>query len=284
MRRLTRETLASLSFVLRVLEKSKAWFYYRREAPRARVSRRPDVEAAIERIIRERPATYGYRRIFGMLIREGISVNPKTVWRIMRRRGWLSTLRSARLRVGRRHEGQVRVAKSNRRWASDITSIKAWNGEKGRLAIIIDCSDRSVLAWRWSKTMPSEQLQEMVREAVFSRFGMSRVRANGIEFLSDNGPEYGCHRLRGLLREFKMEICRTPRRSPESNGIAERFFGTLKKDYVYQGELENFAEIGRKMEGWIRDYNEVAPHSALGMKAPAKYYNERRSRTRLLSV
>lgn len=215
-----------------------------------------------------------------MLKREGVRVDPKTVLGIMRRRGWLSSLRSKPLKFARRHEGKVSVAKANQRWASDISSIKAWNGEKGRLAIIIDCADLSVLAWRWGRKMPSEQLQEMVREAVFHRFGINGGKAAGLEFLSDNGPEYACHRLRGVLRGFGMEICRTPRRSPESNGIAERFFGTFKRDYVYQGELENFEEIGRKLVGWIKDYNEIGPHSALGMKSPAQYYSDWKSQTR----
>lgn len=98
------------------------------------------------------------------------------------------------------------------------------------------------------------------------------------------GPEYACHKLRGVLRGFGMEICRTPRRSPESNGIAERFFGTFKRDYVYQGELEHFEEVGQKVGGWIRDYNEVAPHSALGMKAPAQFYIDWKAKIRLIPV
>lgn len=45
-----------------------------------------------------------------------------------------------------------------------------------------------------------------------------------------------------------------------------------EEDYVYQGELENLEEVGRKLSRWLQDYNEVAPHSALKMKAPAQFY------------
>lgn len=255
------------------MELSRSWFYYRRKPrQRPRPSRRPDVEEAIQKILMERPATYGYRRILGMLDRQGIHVNWKTVWRILRRKGWLSSRRQKVLRPGRLHEGQVSVPEPNRRWASDITSIKAWDGQKGRLAVIVDCSDRSVLAWRWERRMPSSSLEEMVREAVFRRFGTDREKARGLEFLSDNGPEYACKHLRTVLKGFGMVPCRTPPRSPESNGLAEAFFGSFKRDYVYQGELENMEQVGRKLPGWILDYNEVAPHSALGMKSPAQFY------------
>lgn len=252
---------------------SRSWFYYRRRQRRKSKScRRPDVEAAIERILTGRPATYGYRRIHALLIREGIWTNPKTVWRILRRRDWLSSTRSRLGRTRRRHDGQVSVPEPNRRWATDITGIKAWNGEKGRLAVIIDCADRMVLAWRFARRMPSEELQEMVREAVFGRFGAEKEKAQHIEFLSDNGPEYACRKLRGVLQGFGMVVCRTPRCSPESNGLVEAFFGSFKRDYVYQGELENLEAVAQQLPEWIKDYNEIAPHSALGMKSPVPFY------------
>jgi putative transposase len=247
-------------------------YYRRRPKHPTRVGRRPEVEAAIEHILAGRPATYGYRRIHALLIREGIRTNPKTVWHLLRRKGWLSSTRSRLERSGRRHEGQGSVPEPNRRWASDITGIVTWNKQKGRLAVIIDCADRMVLAWRFARRMLSEDLQEMVREAVFQRFGAEKEKAQNIEFLSDSGPEYACRKLRALLQDFGMVICRTPRRSPESNGLAEAFFGSFKRDYVYQGELESPETVAQQLPEWIKDYNQIAPHSALGMKSPAQFY------------
>jgi putative transposase len=166
----------------------------------------------------------------------------------------------------------VQVPESNHRWASDITGIRAWDGQKGRLAIMIDCADRMVLAWRFAKRITAEDLAEMLREAVFWRFGEERVRAQGIEFLSDNGPEYTSHRFRPLVRALGLIPCHTPRRSPQSNGLAEAFFGSFKRDYVYQACLETMEVIEQQLPGWIEHYNHQAPHSALGMQAPAEFY------------
>jgi len=236
--------------------------------------RRPEVEEAISGLLGASPASYGYRRIHALLKRQGLVCGPKTVWRIMRRRGWLATGRLQRARSGRRHEGRVQVAESNRRWASDITGIRAWDGQKGRLAIMIDCADRMVLAWRFAKRITAEDLAEMLREAIFGRFGEARTRAQGIEFLSDNGPEYTSHRFRPFVRAMGLVPCHTPRRSPESNGLAEAFFGSLKRDYVYQACLETFAVVSRQVPQWIEHYNQHAPHSALGMQAPAEFYTD----------
>lgn len=257
-----------------MLGKPRSWLYYRRRTRSRRLARRPDIELAISQLLGNSPASYGYRRIHALLKRRGLKCNPKTVWQVLRRRGWLATGRLRRVRSGRRHDGQVRVAEPNRRWASDITGIRAWNGQKGRLAIIIDCADRMVLAWRFAPRITAEDLAEILREAVFHRFGEARGRAQGIEFLSDNGPEYTSHRFRPFVRAMGLIPCHTPRRSPESNGLAEAFFGSFKRDYVYQACLDTRADVGRQVPGWIAHYNQHAPHSALGMQSPAEFYAE----------
>lgn len=270
---MTQTAGCSIAMACRALDKSRSWYYYRRRG-HTRAARRPEVAAAIRHLLGSNPASYGYRRIHALLQRRGLACNPKTVWRAMRRQGWLSTSRQRVLRSGRRHEGKVRVPESNRRWASDITGIRAWDGQKGRLAVMIDCADRMVLAWRFAKRITAEDLAEMLREAVFRRFGEARARARGIEFLSDNGPEYTSHRFQPFVRAMGLVPCHTPRRSPESNGLAEAFFGSFKRDYVYQACLETMEDVARQVPGWIEHYNQQAPHSALGMRAPADFYAE----------
>jgi len=137
---------------------------------------------------------------------------------------------------------------------------------------MIDCADRMVLAWHFAKWITADDLAEMLREAVFRRFGEARDRAQGIEFLSDNGPEYTSHRFRPFVKATELIPCHTPRRSPESNGLAEAFFGSFKRDYVYQACLETFETVERQIHDWIDHYNQQAPNSALGMESPAAFY------------
>jgi putative transposase len=54
--------------------------------------------------------------------------------------------------------------------------------------------------------------------------------------------------------------------------LAEAFFGSFKRDDVYQACLETLEEVRRQVPGWIDHYNRDAPHSALGMQAPAEFY------------
>jgi transposase InsO family protein len=60
--------------------------------------------------------------------------------------------------------------------------------------------------------------------------------------------------------------------SPGVNGLAEAFFGSFKRDYVYQACLETLETVGRQIPVWIDHYNQQAPYSALGMQSPAVFY------------
>jgi len=52
----------------------------------------------------------------------------------------------------------------------------------------------------------------------------------------------------------------------------EVFFGSFKRDCVYQACLETLEEVRRQGPAWIGHYNQEAPHSAFGMQSPAEFY------------
>lgn len=168
----------------------------------------------------------------------------------------------------------------NTRWASDITVIKAWNGQKGRFAVIIDCFDRQILSYRFKKNITSYDIQDMVIQAVKNRFGSDETLQNKIEFLSDNGPEYISRNLRRFLENIGFTVCNTPIRSPESNGIAESFFRGFKRDYVYQSECPTFDTVKFLIDSWVNDYNTKAPHGSLGMLSPVSFYEKWQAKSR----
>jgi putative transposase len=62
--------------------------------------------------------------------------------------------------------------------------------------------------------------------------------------------------------------------SPESNGMAEAFVKTFKRDYVYFGNLQNAQAVLEQLPKWIDDYNNKAPHKALKMFSLREYLNK----------
>ena len=98
--------------------------------------------------------------------------------------------------------------------------------------------------------MATRILAERRQDAGFRRFGETRAHAQEFECLSDKRPEYTSQRFRPFVRARGLIPCHTPRRSPQSNGLAETFFGSFKRDDVYQACIETFEEVGQPLPGW----------------------------------
>jgi putative transposase len=68
-----------------------------------------------------------------------------------------------------------------------------------------------------------------------------------------------------------LTVCTTPSYSPESNGMAEAFVKTFKRDYVYVNRLPSAVEVIVQLPPWFAEYNESHPHKGLGMRSPREY-------------
>ena len=52
---------------------------------------------------------------------------------------------------------------------------------------------------------------------------------------------------------------RTRYRSPQTNGVIERFFGTLKYEHLYREEIRTGADLLDELSAYLRLYNGVRP-------------------------
>lgn len=223
--------------------------------------------------------TYGYRRACALLRRRRAGqgramVNHKRVYRVMREQRLLLP-RSPRRGADRRHEGTIAVDRSNMRWCSDALEIRADNAEVVRMAFSLDCCDREIMSWVGvaNAGIDGNLVRDMMLEAVEKRFGSSRANTP-IEWLSDNGSPYIAGDTRRFARELKLVPLTTPILSPQSNGMAEAFVNTLKRDYVSVSVLPDARSILEALPRWIEHYNEHHPHSALNMCSPRMFRRE----------
>ena len=108
-------------------------------------------------------------------------------------------------------------------------------------------------------------------ESLEYRFGSSTRTPHPIEWLTDNGSCYIKKETRDFAKELGFVVCTTPVRSPQSNGMAEAFVKTFKRDYVYLNDLPDAQSVMRQLAHWIEDYNETHPHKGLKMKSPREY-------------
>ena len=113
-------------------------------------------------------------------------------------------------------------------------------------------------------------VRDMMLVAVERQFGTLRASAP-IEWLTDNGSPYTAKETRDFAAALNLVACFTPVQSPESNGIAESFVKTFKRDYARVNPLPDAVTALRKIAGWFEDYNENHPHSGLKMRSPREF-------------
>jgi len=164
------------------------------------------------------------------------------------------------------------VMRSNLRWCSDGLEFTCWNVDILPLAFIIDAFDREIIAWTAvsGAGISGSDVRDMMLEAVEKRFGTVRA-PHSIEHLSDNGSPYTAKGTRDFAAALNLVPCFTPVKSPESNGMSEAFVKTFKRDYARVNPLPDAATALRQIAGWINDYNEIHPHSALKMRSPREF-------------
>ena len=92
-----------------------------------------------------------------------------------------------------------------------------------------------------------------------------------IEWLSDNGSCYRAHETQRFARQLGLVPCFTPVRSPESNGMAEAFVKSFKRDYVFVHDRPDAKTVLAQLHRWFEDYNESHPHKALRLKSPREF-------------
>jgi len=248
--------------------------YTKKGAPRRKYYRKTDDEfyLALIRQITDARASYGYRRTTAILnrkLREGgcPPVNHKRVYRIMKINNLLLQKHTGRpVQV---HNGTIRQDRSNTRWCSDIFEIACWNGDRVRVAFSLDCCDREAMSHvATTGGISGDMVRDLMVESIEYRFGKVDILPHPVQWLSDNGPAYIANETRSFARMIGIELCTTPYRSPQSNGMAESFVKTFKRDYVHLNPLYDARSVMQQLPKWFEDYNENHPHKGLKMRSP----------------
>ncbi|EII6461588.1 IS3 family transposase [Escherichia coli] len=260
-----------------ILRRTDDW----KDGRRSRHSDDTDVLLRIHHVIGELP-TYGYRRVWALLRRQAEldgmpAINAKRVYRIMRQNALLLERKTAVPPSKRAHTGKVAVKESNQRWCSDGFEFRCDNGEKLRVTFALDCCDREALHWAVTTGgFDSETVQDVMLGAVERRFG-NELPASPVEWLADNGSCYRANETRQFARMLGLEPKNTAVRSPESNGIAESFVKTIKRDYISVMPKPDGLTAAKNLAEAFEHYNEWHPHSALGYRSPREYLRQQAS-------
>lgn len=223
---------------------------------------------AIKAVIEEKPS-FGYRRVTAWLQKRGKAVNHKRIYRLMNRHKLL--LQRYAPKPERPHDGKIITLKSDLRWCTDAFEIRCWNGDRVHVVFSLDCCDREVISWvAADKHLIGADIRDLMAQSIEARFEATQT-PHPIEWLSDNGPQFTAYETRLFGAQSGLVVRNTPSYSPESNGMAEAFVKTFKRDFVYLADVRDAEAVMKQLQGWFEEYNERHPHKGLKMLTPREF-------------
>jgi putative transposase len=181
-----------------------------------------DLRDAIQRIALEWPS-YGRPRITAELRRQGWTVNPKRVYRLMRednllcvrRRKFVVTTDSGHARkVYPNLAREMIVSDVDQLWVADITYIRL-REEFVYLAVILDACSRRVIGWSLDRTLEDELTLAALRMAL-----ARRIVQPGLVHHSDRGSQYASGDYTDLLKAQEIVISMSRKGNPWDKAYA----------------------------------------------------------------
>ena len=221
----------------------------------------PEEARAIREFALEHPKI-GYRKLTWMMIDQGVAyVSESAVYRVLDDADLLSRWKRSERSSG---EYRYRPTRPNQQWHTDVMYV--WVACRYYfLVTFIDAFSRYVVHHRLLIDLNGAAVATEL-EAALSRAGKVKPR-----LVHDHGSEYVNRDLRAVIKQHNMLDIRTRPRHPESNGIVERFNGTVR-DELSDRYGDNYLQACMSIDAMVANYNDVRLHAALGYIEPKEVH------------
>jgi putative transposase len=195
---------------------------------------------------------------------EGWAVNHKKIERIWREEGLqLPHRHKRRKRLYHRDASIIRLRPQypNHVWSVDFVHDKLSNGRPYKMLTVLDEYTREALSVNVATRMGSTEVLEAFYPLLLRRGKPQYLR-------SDNGPEFSSAPFKDWLVRVGITPIQIYPGSPWENGYNERFNGTLRREVLNAEWFATTRQAQTVINQWLRQYNHVRPHHALGMRPP----------------
>jgi len=215
----------------------------------------------------------GYKKLHNR-IRKHLVVGKNRLNRIMRDQNLLAPVRPRSNGSSRPHDGKIITMLPNRMWGTDGKKFYTIRDGWCWFFSVIDHFNDEILSWHTSKIGDRFAALEPVRVSVKKVFGSLEqevCRDTGLFLRADHGSQYDSKDFQRELKYLNLAYSPAFVRSPQCNGIIERFHRTLDEQVFDLHLFQTIEEAKITIKKFIHDYNLYWQIHRLGLKSPIEY-------------
>jgi putative transposase len=228
---------------------------------------RPDDGVLRERLkaLAQERRRFGYRRLHGLLRREGHVVNKKRVQRLYREERLTVRHRSGRKRAIGTRRPMVPPSAANQRWSLDFVCDQLTDGRRFRILAVVDDCTRECLDLIADTSISGRRVARALDDIIRRRGRRPQT------IVSDNGTELTSNAILTWVDRTGVGWHYIAPGKPQQNGFIESFNGRLRDELLNETLFRSLPHARAVQAAWRRDSNEERPHSKLGWLTPRGY-------------
>lgn len=262
------KTSLSVRNQCKLLDINRSSVYYK---PKGENKENLEIMRIMDEHYMEHPAE-GVLRVQDHLLTLSYVVNVKRVRRLLRLMGVMALYPKRNLsKLGLAKHIKpyllrgLKIERPNQVWSIDITYIPMAKGFQ-YLTAIIDVYSRFIVAWDLNNSLDAENCLNVLKMAI-SRYGKPEI------VNSDQGSQFTSALWIDYLEDEKnkIQISMDGRGRATDNIYIERFWRTVKYDYVYLRPADNGQELYSGLKAFIERYNHKR-HQGLKRQIPADVF------------
>jgi len=155
-------------------------------------------------------------------------------------------------------------------WACDFTVVNDWLFRQWYIFVVMELKTRRIIHTGVTKYPTDEWTAQQLREAT--------PWGKGPKYLiRDRDGKYSRHfsAVGASIKELE-----TPYRTPQANGICERFMGSLRRECLGHTLIHEGRHLVRVVKEYKAYFNQERPHQGIGQRIPNQYDMTRSKPTR----
>ncbi len=222
------------------------------------------VRRRLHELARDRPA-FGARRLHALLQRDGLRINHKKVRRLYLEEGLQLKPRRRRRRAATVRQPRAIVTAPTERWAMDFMHDVLATGQHVRVFTLIDVYSRECVALEIARSFSGSDVARLLSDA--------GDRAGHLPAIvqCDNGTEFTSTALDHWAYWNRVQLDFSRPGKPVDNSVCEAFNGSLRRECLTRHWFASLAEAQAELSTWRADYNNLRPHTSLGLQSPAQF-------------